>query len=210
MCHCVYVTKTRGEQDSDCIDFFPHNNPLPYISSSENVIIAGHILAHTLKNPSPQAPFSIIGDSQMVAIKQLSDIFSKVADKLHQRVDPPKQQTVTKSATIPHKVRSTMTKLITSEEPNITEDNDGKSPTSFYQNVLMYPSVTHSIHPEVPVTPPRVQPAQPPRVDTEGPSSNLRSIVKKNNIPNFALAAQFQQVIESNEFTHQIYGVAQE
>ena len=27
--HHVYVTKTRGEQDSDCVEFFPHNNPPP-------------------------------------------------------------------------------------------------------------------------------------------------------------------------------------
>ena len=29
ICHCVYVTKTRGESDSYCVDFFPHNTPLP-------------------------------------------------------------------------------------------------------------------------------------------------------------------------------------
>ena len=28
-CHHVYVTKTRGERDSDCVKFFPHNTPLP-------------------------------------------------------------------------------------------------------------------------------------------------------------------------------------
>ena len=32
--HRVHITKTRGERDSDCVDFFPHNNPLPYNSSS--------------------------------------------------------------------------------------------------------------------------------------------------------------------------------
>ena len=33
-CHRVYINKTRGERDSDCVDFFPHNTPLPYNSSS--------------------------------------------------------------------------------------------------------------------------------------------------------------------------------
>ena len=55
-----------------------------------------------------------------------------------------------------------------------------------------------------------MQAAQPPRVDTEGVSSNLRSKGKKHNIPNFLLLAQFQQVRESNAVTHQIYGVVQE
>ena len=33
-CHHVYVTKRRGERDSDCVEFFPHNTPIPYNSSS--------------------------------------------------------------------------------------------------------------------------------------------------------------------------------
>ena len=113
--HSVYVTRKKVERDSDCVDFFPHNNPLPYNYSSENVIIAAHELAHALKKPAPQAPFSNIGDSQMVAIAQLSDIFSKVEDNLHQILDPPQQRPVTKSAIIPHKVRPTTTKHFPSE-----------------------------------------------------------------------------------------------
>ena len=80
-------------------------------------------MAHALHNPAPQKPFSNIGDSQMVAIEKLSDIFSKVADNFHQRVDPPQQRPVTKSAIIPHKVRPTLTKTIPSEQPNIIEDD---------------------------------------------------------------------------------------
>ena len=70
-CHCVYVNKKIGERDSDCVEFFPHNTPLPYNYFSENVIIASQKLAHALQNPAPQAPLYNIGDSQMVAIEQL-------------------------------------------------------------------------------------------------------------------------------------------
>ena len=146
----------------------------------------------------------------MVAIEQLSDMFSKVVDNLHQRVDPPQNQPVTKPAIIPHKVRPNMTKPIPSEQPNITEEDDEKISTSFQQNVHMSPSDSHIILPEVPIPLPRVQPAQPPRVDTEGPSYNLISRGKKNPIPKFALTAQFQKVHEANSVTHQISGVAQE
>ena len=138
-CHTIYVTNTIGERQSGCVECLQHNNPLPYNSSSENVIIAAHKLSHALKNPSPQAPFSNIGDSQMVAVEQLSDIFSKVADNLYQRTDPTQQQPVTKPASIPHKVRPNMTKPIPSEQPNIAEDEDGKCSTSFQQKVHMYP-----------------------------------------------------------------------
>ena len=48
ICHFVYVTKTRGERDSDCVEFFLHNNPLSYYFSSKNVIIAAHELDHAL------------------------------------------------------------------------------------------------------------------------------------------------------------------
>ena len=74
-CHSVYITKKRGDCDSECVELFPHNTPLPYNSSSKNVIIAAHELAHALHNPVPQAPFSNIGDSQMLEIDQFSDIF---------------------------------------------------------------------------------------------------------------------------------------
>ena len=55
--HHVYATKTRGEQDSDCVEFFSHNTPLPYKYSAENAIIAARELAYALKNPAPQVPF---------------------------------------------------------------------------------------------------------------------------------------------------------
>ena len=58
----------KQEDNETYIEFFPHNTPLPYYFSSENVIIVARELAHDLKNPAPQAPFSNIGDSQIVAI----------------------------------------------------------------------------------------------------------------------------------------------
>ena len=71
MCHHVYFTKTRGERNSDYVEFSPNNNPLPYNSSPENVIITEHELAYALKNTALQAAFSNIGDSQMVEIELL-------------------------------------------------------------------------------------------------------------------------------------------
>ena len=60
MCHCVYITKTRGESDSDCVDIFPHNNPLPYNSSSVNITIVAHELSHALHNPAPKYQFLVL------------------------------------------------------------------------------------------------------------------------------------------------------
>ena len=133
-------------------------------SGTQTALDFPHTILHSPTIIPQKTPFSNISYSQMVAIEQLSDIFSKVADNLHQKADPPRQRSVTKSAIISHKVCPNMTKPIPSEQPNIIEDYDGKSPTSFQQNVHMSPSGPHIILPEVPVLPPRVQTAQPPRV----------------------------------------------
>ena len=103
-----------------------------------------------------------------------------------------------------------MTKPLTSEQPNIIEDDDGKCSTIFQHKVHMYPSGPHIILPEVPIPPPTVHPAQSPRVDTELTSYNLISRDKKNPIPHFILTEQFQKVHEANAVTHQISGFAQE
>ena len=91
-CHHVYVTKTRGERDSDCVEFFLYITPLPYKSYAENAIIAARELVYALKTPEPQAPFSKIGESQLVAIEQLSNIFTKVADNVKSMADSPRKQ----------------------------------------------------------------------------------------------------------------------
>ena len=129
-CHHVYFTKTRGEQESYCAGFFPHNTPLPYNYSSENFIIGARELAYALKTPAPQAPFSNIGDSQIVTIKQLSKQISKDADNVKSAANPPQQQQVKKSASVPQKVHPDWTKPIPSVQPNVIEDVEGKKPTS--------------------------------------------------------------------------------
>ena len=102
-----------------------------------------------------------------------------------------------------------MTKPLPSIQPNVTEDYDGKCSTSFQHKVHMSPSGPNIILLEVPVPPPRVQTVKPPRVDTEGTSSNLRSRGKKNPIPHFALTSQLQKFHEANAVTHKISVVAQ-
>ena len=74
----------------------------------------------------------------------------------------------------------------------------------------MSPSGPHIILLDVPVPLPRVHNAQPPRVNTRRPSSNLRSSCKKKSVPNFSLEEKFGQVREANAVNHQIPGVDQE
>ena len=188
-CHHVYVTKTRGERDSDCVEFSPHNTPLPYKSSEENAIIAAQELAYALQNPAPQAPFSNIGESQLVAIETLSKIFTKAADDRKSTADPPQQQSDHTAAGIPKTLQPGRTKYIPPPQPNAIEDEEGLRTTKFQHKVHRSPSGPQIIPPEVPILSPRVNTAQPPRVDMGGPSSNLRSRGNKNTRPRYALTA---------------------
>ena len=63
----------------------------------------------------------------------------------------------------------------------------------------MYPSVPISIPPEVPILPPRVNIAQPTRVDKGGPSSAT-----------LCIDSTMPKTHEANSVAHQISGVAQE
>ena len=127
-----------------------------------------------MRKPPPQAPFSNTGDSQILAIEQLSQIFSKASDNVKKIADPPKQKTVKKSAILPQKVHPYRTKPLPSVQPNVIEDDEGKASISFHHKFHMSTSGPSSIPAEFPVPPPRVQTAQPPRVNKGGPSSNLR------------------------------------
>ena len=145
----------------------------------------------------------------MLAIDQISDIFPKVAANMHQPLEPPQKQPITKHTPLPHQVRPPRNKPIPVERPNIIE-YDGESTTNLHRNVYKSHTGPHIILPGVLASPPRVRPLQPPRVDMGGLSLNLRSRRKKNTFPNYALAAKNLQVMEANFVTNPISGVSQE
>ena len=124
--------------------------------------------------------------------------------------DPTQQKIVQKSVNVPQKLHPDRTNPLLSVQPNVIEDDEGKESTNFQHKVHMYPSGPSIIPPETPVPPPRVQTAQPPRVDKGGPSSNLRSRGMKNTMTLYVLTAQFQKNHEANVVTHQIYGMDKE
>ena len=139
-CHHVYVTKTRGERDSDCVEFFPHNTPLPNKSSEENFIIAARELAYALQNPAPQAPFSNIGKSQLFEIEKLSKIFTKAANGRKSVAYPPHKQAGHIAASIPKTPHPKRTEYIPPPQPNAIEDEEGLRPANFQHKVHRSPS----------------------------------------------------------------------
>ena len=149
--HHIYVTKKRGERDSDCVEFLPHNSPLPYKSSAENAIIAAQECAYALQNPAPQAPFSNIGKSQLVAIETLSKIFTKAAEYGKSTTNPPHNQADHIAASIPQTPHPGQTEYIPTPQPNSIEDKEVVRPANFQHKVHRSPSVPHTIPTEVPI-----------------------------------------------------------
>ena len=147
-------------------------------------------LAYALQNPAPQAPFSNIGKSQLVAIETLSKIFTKAAEYRKSMTDPPHKQADPTAASIPKTPQPGWTEYIPPPQSNVIEDEEGLRPSNFQHKVHRSPSGPHTITPENPIPSPRVNIEQPPRVDMGGPSSNLRTIGNKNIRPRYALIAQ--------------------
>ena len=129
---------------------------------------------------------------------------------MNNTAETPQQQPDPKAAIIIQKLHPGWTKYIPSVQPNVIEDEEGKEPTNYQHKVHMPKLRPIIIPPEVPIPPPRVKNAQPPRVYKGDPSSNLRSRGKTNPLPLYALTAQCQKTYEENSVTHQISGVAQE
>jgi hypothetical protein len=77
--HCknVYITATVSERIVNTLDFFPHNSPMPQMSSTDRLLMAAQDMPDALKHPHPDVPFAIIGDDTISALATLADFFSR-------------------------------------------------------------------------------------------------------------------------------------
>ena len=73
-CYPVYIPKNRAERIVKTVDFFPHDCPVPKISSADDAVNAARALTDALANPM-LAPFAQIGDAQLQTIQKLDYIF---------------------------------------------------------------------------------------------------------------------------------------
>ena len=80
-CYRVYIPKTRSERTAKAMKLFPHQCPVPKISSVNAAIIAARALAEALTNPAPAAPFYHFGDAHQQAIVDLDKIFESAIAK---------------------------------------------------------------------------------------------------------------------------------
>jgi hypothetical protein len=66
-CQNVYISATASERIVDTLEFFPHNSPMPQLSSTGRLIMAANDTTNALKNPHPEVPFSHVGDGTITA-----------------------------------------------------------------------------------------------------------------------------------------------
>jgi hypothetical protein len=81
-CQNVYISATASERIIDTLKFFPHNFPLPQLSSTDRLIMATNDMSNALKNPHPEVPLSHIGDDTITALAMLAEIFKNKFQKV--------------------------------------------------------------------------------------------------------------------------------
>jgi hypothetical protein len=71
-CQNVYISSTTSERIVNTFEFFPHNSPMPQLSSTERLLVAANDMDNALKNPHPEVPFAQVGDGTIKTLAQLA------------------------------------------------------------------------------------------------------------------------------------------
>jgi hypothetical protein len=91
-CKNVYITATASERIVDTLDFFPHNSPMPQMSSTGRILMAAQYMTDALKHPHPDVTFATIGDDKITALTTLSEIFTRNFTEPEENNVPPAPQ----------------------------------------------------------------------------------------------------------------------
>jgi hypothetical protein len=93
-CHRVFTNKTKAERITDTVEFFPQHTTVPHMSTDDIAIQAAEDLIAAINQPITKKSICPIGNKQMEAIRQISDLYQQ--HTLNQRKPlrrvPPKQR----------------------------------------------------------------------------------------------------------------------
>jgi hypothetical protein len=81
-CQNVYITAKASERIVDTLEFFPHNLPMPQMSSMDRLLMAAQDMTDALKKIHPDVPLATIGDDTISALEILADIFTRKLKKI--------------------------------------------------------------------------------------------------------------------------------
>jgi hypothetical protein len=88
----VYITATANKRIVDTLDYFPHNSPMPQMSSTDRILMAAQDMTDALKHPHPDVLFATIGDDTIAALEKLSEIFTRKFKKQGKTDPTPKPE----------------------------------------------------------------------------------------------------------------------
>jgi hypothetical protein len=80
-CKNVYISSAARERIVDRLDFFPHNSPMPQLSSSDRLIMAVNDTTDALTHFHIDVPFAQVGDDKNTALATLADFFKNKFQK---------------------------------------------------------------------------------------------------------------------------------
>jgi hypothetical protein len=80
-CQNVDIPSTASERIVDTLEFFPHNSPMPHISSTDRLLVAANDTNEALKHPHPYVPLTTVGDDTITALSQFAAIFKNKFQK---------------------------------------------------------------------------------------------------------------------------------
>jgi hypothetical protein len=74
-CQNVYITTTASERIVVTLEYFPHNYPMPQLSSTDRLLMADQDMTDAFRNTHPDVPFASVGDDTIAALANLAAIF---------------------------------------------------------------------------------------------------------------------------------------
>jgi hypothetical protein len=80
-CQNVYISSTASERIVDILEFFPHNSPMPQLSSTDRLLMAADDIYDALKHPHSDVPFSQVRDDTITALAKVAAIFKNKFQK---------------------------------------------------------------------------------------------------------------------------------
>jgi hypothetical protein len=199
-CQNVYISATASERIVDTLKFFPHNNQMPQLSSTDILLMEDNDMSNALQNPHPEVPFTHVGDDTISALTALAEILKLKFQKVHIPTLPAPPAKVTQRACLAESSNT----ILASTMPPLRQT---RSQTTIYArdmtNALLLPRV---------VTPMTSQPSSP-RVPRRSQNLSPRNLSQDDfcgmDTAHMAIALgnnHWSQVHQANAVVHPITG----
>ena len=88
-CYRVWIPSTRGERDTDTLEWFPHYVKMPTASSLDIIQAAVQDIKQALQHPTKESPIDPLTDSESTALQQVISILSRLKSPSTQNSEPP-------------------------------------------------------------------------------------------------------------------------